>query len=177
MYKDISNKIGNRMLKGNSGKTYGEINSSNEAEALADGISLYKPVVDATLVASQEEEKRIKNIKMEARRQIFGRVAGTEDFEQASLKQNNKLAAAVILTDLKADGLATPEQLAELATLKAEGVLSVTIRAMSNAAELANDSVMKFRYDIEQAYGLNPLDINAVIIDASGNYVEDKVVI
>lgn len=178
MYIDINGKTGFRMLKGTSGKTYGnaQLMTAGEITAMTtDGIAAYtKPVItpDAGKVAAKVEAQRINGIKGEAQRQIFNRMTGTDNAAEAVVKELNSLMDGILLLEAAVDiSILSVGEQAGIQALKDMASDVKAIRAMSNTAESGVDGAAKFRYDIEQVHGVYTDDA-AMMIDGDGNYVE-----
>lgn len=187
MFQDSKGKTGFKNLQGKSGKVYGASSSGVKlygkkelAVMLKDGIKAYTPspiVQDAIKVKARAEQQRIQAIKLEARRQIFSRTTGvTDSFEVSVLKEINKLVRGVLILNSVVDktSLSTSDQ-STLASLVQDAQNSVAIRSLSNAAELANDTPAKFRFDIEQQQGKAPTDKYSLKANPKkpGTFIED----
>lgn len=171
------------MLKGVSGKTYGNmllLTTEEKAEAALDGVvDFVKPVIvpDPVAVAAREESQRISGIRSEVTKQIFGRTADVENDEtdRGILKTLIKSFRATQLLNKKVDATITVEETTELDIILADTQNSLELYGMAVAAELSTDKPDKLRYDIEQAKGKSPKDQYALKPDPDnvGRYIED----
>lgn len=113
MYKDVNGKTGYTILKGISGKTYGNLKlltSEERLEALDDGIAEYtrpaKPKVVLTPEQEQERQERLDKLRIEEELDAFMSVRDTI----------NLLARSIELLEMKVDGI--PVDDAEVTQLK-----------------------------------------------------------